>query len=562
MGKRKRKKTSSPHEKDSLSTGSDSTTSTNADMSETTEETVTLPYFLKKMKAVQRKLDKSYKTESVIEIKGSVSNPQIVISLDTARYELLKEMLPKHISSCNLKLHVKNQSDKSGASVNTVLTVDDLEGVECFTATFYNTTSRILVNRIKNVQIFLKYYSHVIEKIPIPLADAINNSVQEMIKTSINQDVNNQSPNISNQLPNQSPNQGETPTQLKSPMATHGTNTQNQSTCSAFNACSHCTNITGLLTSLLSKIHGLEEANSVILNRLERAENAIHDHLNGELNSFSSWMENHVDSRLECQTKEILESMHQQNKYSAQQSAMECEDNPCSERQNHSPSASEQQHTGTVNPATSRNYSSMLQTQPERIKQQLPPENNKKSTATPPNRNTPKHQTIFKGQNNIVIAIKHDSDLHTHFNQDKVRKTINTEFGPTVIELVNKYGFKTSKPKIMVQLKSREIAQKICENWKKSLFQDSTCRLSIDPQEQKVNTVIAKGIPLDADDAEVIHDIKSNDKDAMIERLYKDGKKLRSFKIKFSSDHFFQESMKAGISLPSINILCHVEAVK
>ena len=97
---------------------------------------------------------------------------------------------------------------------------------------------------------------------------------------------------------------------------------------------------------------------------------------------------------------------------------------------------------------------------------------------------------------------------------------------------------------------------------KKSLFQNSTCRLSIDPQEQKGNTVIAKEKPLDAEDAEAIHDFKSNDKDAMIERLYKDGKKLRSFKIKFSSDHFFQESMKAGISLPSINILCHVEAVK
>ena len=196
MGKRKRKKTS-PHEKDSLSTGSDSTTSTNADMSETTEEMVTLPYFLKKMKAVQKKLDKSYKTESVIEIKGSVSNPQIVISLDTARYELMKGMLPKHISSCDLKLHVKNQADKSGASVNTVLTVDDLEGIECFTATFYNTTSRILVNRIKNVQIFLKYYSHVIDKIPIPLANAINNSVQEIIKTSMNQDANKRPQKIS-----------------------------------------------------------------------------------------------------------------------------------------------------------------------------------------------------------------------------------------------------------------------------------------------------------------------------------------------------------------------------
>ena len=118
---------------------------------------------------------------------------------------------------------------------------------------------------------------------------------------------------------------------------------------------------------------------------------------------------------------------------------------------------------------------------------------------------------------------------------------INTEFNTPVIKFVIKYGFKTSKPKIMVQFKSRKIAQKVCENWKTSLFQDSSCRLSIDSQEQKVNTEIAKGIPLDAEVAEVIHDIKSNDQDAMIERLYKDGKKLRSFKIKFSSDHFFQE---------------------
>ena len=41
--------------------------------------------------------------------------------------------------------------------------------------------------------------------------------------------------------------------------------------------------------------------------------------------------------------------------------------------------------------------------------------------------------------------------------------------------------------------------------------------------------MIAKEKPLDAEDAEAILDIKSNDKDAMIERLYKDGKKLRSF---------------------------------
>ena len=32
------------------------------------------------------------------------------------------------------------------------------------------------------------------------------------------------------------------------------------------------------------------------------------------------------------------------------------------------------------------------------------------------------YQTIFKGQNNIAVAIKHDSDLHTNFNQDKYKK--------------------------------------------------------------------------------------------------------------------------------------------
>ena len=87
-------------------------------------------------------------------------------------------------------------------------------------------------------------------------------------------------------------------------------------------------------------------------------------------------------------------------------------------------------HTGTANPTTSRKYSSILQTQPERIKQQLLPENNKKKTANSPNKSTPKHQTLIKGQNNIVIAIKLDSDIHTYFNQDKVRKMINTNLTP------------------------------------------------------------------------------------------------------------------------------------
>ena len=54
------------------------------------------------------------------------------MSLDTACYESLKGMLPQHMSSCDLKLPVENEADKSGAIVNIVLT-DDCEGLECFT---------------------------------------------------------------------------------------------------------------------------------------------------------------------------------------------------------------------------------------------------------------------------------------------------------------------------------------------------------------------------------------------------------------------------------------------
>ena len=72
-------------------------------------------------------------------------------------------------------------------------------------------------------------------------------------------------------------------------------------------------------------------------------------------------------------------------------------------------------HTGTANPTTSRKYSSILQTQPERIKQQLLPENNKKKTANSPNKSTPKHQTLIKGQNNIVIVINM-TPISTHIS--------------------------------------------------------------------------------------------------------------------------------------------------
>ena len=175
---------------------------------------------------------------------------------------------------------------------------------------------------------------------------------------------------------------------------------------------------------------------------------------------------------------------------------------------------------------------------------------------------TPKHQTEFVGQNNIVVSIKQNCDIHTHFNQDKIRKAINVAYGPTIIELINKYGFKTSTPRIMIQFRSREIADNINSNWKSELFEGSTSRLSIDPEKHKENSVILKGIPLDASDADVQEDVKAVDELATTERLHKGGKKLRSFKVKFSESKYYQNAIANGINLRTVHILCHAEAMK
>ena len=74
--------------------------------------------------------------------------------------------------------------------------------------------------------------------------------------------------------------------------------------------------------------------------------------------------------------------------------------------------------------------------------------------------------------------------------------------------------------------------------------------------------MILKGIPLDASDADVQEDVKAVDELATTERLHKGGKKLRSFKVKFSESKYYQNAIANGINLRTVHIFCHAEAMK
>jgi hypothetical protein len=80
-------------------------------------KTTTLPYEPERMKAIQKKLDSSDRKESVIEIKGLVSNQQVVISLDSARCEISKEFLPRQERHLRGSSSRKKEGSDEGCNV-------------------------------------------------------------------------------------------------------------------------------------------------------------------------------------------------------------------------------------------------------------------------------------------------------------------------------------------------------------------------------------------------------------------------------------------------------------
>ena len=84
-------------------------------------------------------------------LKEDVGNPQITITLDTARCGLFKDIPSKQPAQSKLKPHPIEDTDKSSAKVFTALKVDDHDGNESSMTNFCNTTSCLLVNRNKSV---------------------------------------------------------------------------------------------------------------------------------------------------------------------------------------------------------------------------------------------------------------------------------------------------------------------------------------------------------------------------------------------------------------------------
>lgn len=114
----------------------------------------------------------------------------------------------------------------------------------------------------------------------------------------------------------------------------------------------------------------------------------------------------------------------------------------------------------------------------------------------------------------------------------------------------------------MIQLIDNDSKTNIIKNWNADLFGGSSVRETINPKSLTENAGMLKGVPLDADNTTVVNDIATLYPDTVAERIYKEGKPLRMFKIRFTSTDDFQKAISHGICLQSQSIKCHFEQLK
>ena len=222
------------------------------------ENTKEMPYYLNKLRALQKKLD-STTQDNNIEIKGTPDNIQLVIVCNSATYEVVKANFQSSLKDQGLYTSLQTNRDQTKTTVvAVVVTVKTKKKGKksLYTANFYNTTSTILVNGIKDKDIFLEHYSKLINTIPEQTLNALNATIQRKCKEFI---ASNQGMNASDvQLPILEDGYTSSLSSCTS-VAMESTSPRNHQSTSV-KTCESCNKVQNLISVMMNKISELESS--------------------------------------------------------------------------------------------------------------------------------------------------------------------------------------------------------------------------------------------------------------------------------------------------------------
>lgn len=184
----------------------------------------------------------------------------------------------------------------------------------------------------------------------------------------------------------------------------------------------------------------------------------------------------------------------------------------------------------------------------------------RQSTASAPINSKPspnRGQIKFDPLKCIVIC-NIPKETAVQLNQDDVRKAINVKFGPTMIDIVNRYKFRTEHPKFIVQFADPSIIANIVDNWDTTIFTNSTVRKTIAPKDEH-HIGMVRDVPTDIADEELTQMISSQFSTTDVYRLRSEEGPLRTVKVTFADEESQRRSLSSGVLISSHNLLLRVE---
>ena len=522
-----------------------------SDMDDLTEETQEFPYILNKIKALQKKLDATTQENSVT-FKGNANNLQLVVVCNTALYELLKSTFKSSLQEQGLSVSSKSKKDKAKSTVAVVMTVrNKKKGKHLFTANFYNTTSTLLVNGIKEPNKFLEQYSNIVNSFP----ESTVNNLNELIKNSCNDAISSVSKTHEKtcgsaiNLPNTISDTNTASTKSDTSFSSMDLNDPQEGPSSVVpdmnvhsnlttNECSNCNVLSGMVAKLLEKIDKISETQSVILRRLNQTEGIVHNYIKEEVSSLTDIAKSTIKSTLECCSDKLLSSI----KNIPHNSNSHC----------YMTSESNSDVVMDTSPSTSSKVWSKV---PKQVKE--PPTNKMQHKSSLSVNATHQRTVKFKPDHCVVVSCTKAENMRS-LNYDKIRHTLSDHHGPMMIDHITRYKFQSENPRYMIQLSRIEDASRVVNEWVAGSFGGSTARLTIKPDSGD-STGMMRGVPLDISESVIQQATENVYKGSTAVRLVKDNRKLHTIKISFANNVMLEDALKNGITIPSCNMIFRVE---
>lgn len=498
-------------------------TKNNSKMSEK-ENLTRVAYILDRIKCLHKKCSDT-SAEAFVEVKGTAINPQIKVKCNTGVYEIIKGIFPSFIKESRLYEDIsRSVEDSSGLVVSYTSTIwasKKRDGNALYSINFYNTTSTLLINRTKDVDVFLNHYTEIIDMIPTKKSVKLNAQIKESCITALSELQYETFPtdNIATTTTNNTkPNFADSPansldTQTNSPVIVDKI----------------------LHSDTLTKDLDQEQFNMQLIVRLAQLEDSIKviPSLESTINSM----------KLKLQAFEkIVCSLTAENEQLKSHSSV-LKSKPC----DHSwPSLNKAQTSKCVDmnsiPQPNSN-GDISNAQSIHVSKQ-------------PNNQRKKRNVGVKFNHSKCFVIKVDPSGECVKNLDDVRRAVSKVKEGLVIDDITKSSVNKFR-QFMVQMTEESMVQDVMVNWDNNLLGNSSVRKTSSIKRGESTIGVIKDVPLDLTDDFISSELKSIVDINNAKRIIKKDKPTRCVRVDFASPEILRIAIAKRVVIDHIS--CKVE---